>query len=160
MIENPEFWIAVAFVIVVAALVWKGGPMLTDMLDQRAEAIKGELDEAQRLREEASRMLAEFQRRQRDALKEAEEIVAHARVEAERESERAEAALIAALERRRQMAAQKIALEEQKALLEVRNQAVEIAIAAVRRAFAEGLDPARRTQLMDQAIAELPRALH
>ncbi len=58
------------------------------------------------------------------------------------------------------MASEKIALEEAKALAEVRNQAVEIAIAAVRRALAQSLDPARRTALLDEAIAGLPRALH
>ena len=52
------------------------------MLDDRADKIRQELEEAQRLREDAQATLASYQRRQRDALKEAEDIIAHAREEA------------------------------------------------------------------------------
>jgi F-type H+-transporting ATPase subunit b len=58
------------------------------------------------------------------------------------------------------MASEKIALEEAKAVSDVRNAAVDIAVAAVRRALAQELDPARRAKLLDDAIASLPQALH
>ncbi len=160
LLKDAEFWILIAFVIAVGFLGWKAAPILTRQLDQRAAKIRDEIDTAARLRDEAQKALAEYQRKQRDALHEADAIIAHAREEAERAAERAEREIEAALERRRRMASEKIALEEAKALAEVRNQAVEIAIAAVRRALAQSLDPARRTALLDEAIAGLPRALH
>jgi F-type H+-transporting ATPase subunit b len=160
LLHEGEFWVLIAFVIAFGFLAWKVTPLLTGQLDQRAVKIKSDLDEAQKLREEAQRALAEYQRKQRDALKEAEEIVARARAEAERAAERGERELEAALERRKRMASEKIALEEQKALADVRNAAVEIAISAVRRALAQQLDPGRRAALVDDAIAALPQALH
>jgi F-type H+-transporting ATPase subunit b len=160
IVGEAEFWVAVAFVIVVAGLVWKGGPVVSKMLDERALKIKAELDEAQRLREEAQRLLAEYQRKQRDALREAEQIIAQARREAEDAAAQGARDLAAALERRQRLALEKIALAESKAVAEVRNTAVDVAIAAVRLIAAHTLDPARKSKLIDDAIAELPLRLN
>jgi F-type H+-transporting ATPase subunit b len=159
-VQDHEFWVAIAFVIVVAGLVWKGGPIITKMLDDRSLKIKGELDEAQRLREEAQRMLADYQRKQRDALGEVEAIIAQARREAEDAAAQGARDLAAALDRRQRLALEKIALAESKALAEVRNTAVDVAIAAVRRIAADTLDPARKAKLIDDAIADLPQRLN
>ncbi len=160
LMEDPEFWVAVAFVIVIAVLIWKGTPTARRSLDERAARIKAELDEAQRLREDAQRMLADYQRKQRDALKESADIVAHARAEAERTAEQAARDLEAALERRHRLALDKIALAESKAVTEVRNTAVDVAIAAARQMLAQELDAPRKNKLIDDAIAELPQRLH
>jgi F-type H+-transporting ATPase subunit b len=159
LIKDAEFWVLIAFVIAFGFLAWKLTPTLTGALDRRAGKIKTEIDEAERLREDAQRALAEYQRKQREALKEADAIVAHARAEAERNAAAAEREIEASLERRRRMASEKIALEEAKALAEVRAVAVEVAIAAVRRTLSEDLAPARRASLLDDAIAALPQAL-
>jgi F-type H+-transporting ATPase subunit b len=160
LLKQGEFWVLIAFVVAFAIIARKTAPILTGVLDQRAIRIKAELDEAERLRKDAERALGEFQRKQREALKEAETIIAYGRAEAERNAAAGERELEAALERRRRMAKEKIALEEAKALAAVRNQAVEVAIAALRRALADDLDSARRARLLDEAIAALPQTLH
>jgi F-type H+-transporting ATPase subunit b len=158
--RDAEFWVAVAFVIVIAGLFYKLRGTATTTLDERAAKIKAELDEARRLREEAQSKLAEYQRKQRDALKEAEAIVAHAKIEAERVAAQAALDLEAAIERRKRLALEKIALTETKALAEVRNLAVDLAITALRRVLAQDLDAPRRSALIDEAIAGLPPTLH
>ena len=158
--RDSEFWVLVAFVIAIAFLVYKVQGIVTTTLDARAAKIKAELDEAQRLRQEAQAKLAEYQRKQRDALKEAEAIVAHAKTEAERVAAQGARDLDAAIERRRHLAAEKVALAEAKALTEVRNIAVDLAIAAVGRVLAHDLDAPRRGALIDEAIAALPPTLH
>lgn len=160
IIGDPEFWVSIAIVIAVGGVIWKSAPMLAQMLDSRAAKIRAELDEAQRLREDAQRMLAEYQRKQRDALREAEQIVALARTEAERAAVQAARDLEAALERRQNLALERIALAEAKATAEVRNTAVDVAVAAVRQMLAEQLDRQRKSKLIDDAIAELPKLLH
>ncbi|MGB8181781.1 MAG: F0F1 ATP synthase subunit B, partial [Stellaceae bacterium] len=157
---EAEFWVLIAFVISMTIVVWKARGAMLGMLDRRAEKIKAELDEARRLAEEAQKALAQHQLRQRDALKEAEAIIAQARAEAERAAQEGRKDLAAALERRKRLAAEKLALEEQKALNEVRAAAVDVAIAAVRRVLSEDLDTKRRAALVDQAIAALPETLH
>jgi F-type H+-transporting ATPase subunit b len=159
-IRDPEFWVAIAFIIAVTGIVWKAAAPITGALDGRAAKIKSELDEAQRLRDEAQRMLGEYQRKQRDALKEAEQIVALAKSEAERAASQAARDLAAALDRRQAQALEKIALAESKAAAEVRNTAVDVAVAAARQMLAQQLDAQRKSQLIDAAIAELPQLLH
>ena len=156
---QAEFWVLIAFVIAGGVVVWKASPLLAGALDQRAAKIKADLEAAAQLKDEAERALAEYQRKQRDALREAEQIVAHAKEEAERAAAQAQRDIEAALERRRRMAVERIALEEAKALAEVRDAAIEIAVAAARRALIETLDPARRSSLVDEAIAGLAQAL-
>jgi F-type H+-transporting ATPase subunit b len=160
LLHDPEFWIAVAFVIVVVGGGYKLAPTIAKALDDRAARIKAELDEAQRLRDDAQKTLAEYQRKQRDALKEAEAIVAHAKAEAERIGKQAAADLEAAIERRTRQAEEKIAQEQQKALAEVRSAAVDVAIAAARQIIAQQLDASAGAALIDQAIAALPQQLH
>ncbi|MDE2229005.1 MAG: F0F1 ATP synthase subunit B [Alphaproteobacteria bacterium] len=157
---EAEFWVLIAFVIAMAVVVWKARSALLGMLDRRAEKIKAEIDEAWRLADEAQKTLAQHQLRQRDALKEAETIMAQARDEAERAAQEGHKDLAAALERRKRLAAERLTLEEQKALNEVRATAVDVAIAAVRRVLAEDLDAKHRAALVDQAIAALPETLH
>jgi len=158
--QEAEFWVLVAFVIAVAGLVWKAGPQITKALDDRAAKIKSDLDEAARLKDEAQKTLAEYQRKQRDALKEAELIVQQAKGEAERVAKQAERDLAASLERRQKQAIEKIALAEAKAVAEVRNVAVDVAIAAVRRMLADDLDAPRKSALVDEAISDLSRRLN
>ncbi len=81
MLQDPTFWVLVSFVIFVA-LVWKpGSKAVAQMLDDRAEKIRSDLEKAAKLREEAQALFAEYQKKQRDALKDAEAIVAAAKRE-------------------------------------------------------------------------------
>lgn len=160
ILRQPEFWVLIAFLLAVAFLFWKARGRIVGGLDQRAARIKSELDEAARLRDEARRTLAEFQRKERDALTEAEQIMAQARLEAERIAKAAERDLALALERRQKQAVEKIAMAETKAVAELRAQAVDVAIAATRRMLAEDISPARKSALVDDAIADLSRRLN
>src|SRR3546814_6728751 len=130
MLHDPTFWVAVAFVVFAGLMVWKARQPVLDGLDARAERIRAELDEAQRLREEAQKALAEYKRKQRDAAKEAEDLLANAKHEAELLRRQAAEDLKETLARREKAAIEKIAQAETQALQEVRAQAVDIAIAA------------------------------
>lgn len=160
MLQSAEFWVLVATVVFVVVAFKPIRQNLVAMLDQRAERIRAELEEAQRLREEAQTLLATCQRRQREALKEAEDIIAHAREEAERIRRQAAADLEHLIQRREQQAMDKIAQAETQAMQEVRAVTVDIAVAAAHRILAERLDGARAERLVEAAIAELPRHLH
>lgn len=160
ILSAPETWVAVAFLIFII-LVWKPAKKaLLSGLDARAARIEQELSEAARLREEAQALLAQYQRKHREAMKEAEGIVAHARTEAERLAQQAARDLQASLKRREELAMQRIAQAEQQATKDVRAVAVDVAIAAAERLLKEKLDGAKGDALIDQAIRELPSKLH
>jgi F-type H+-transporting ATPase subunit b len=160
MLGNEYTWITLALLVVLGLIFWKGMAPITRSLDARAERIRKELDEAQTLREDAQKMLAEYKRKQRDAIKEAEEIVEHAKAEAERLRKTAEADLEASLKRREELAMAKIDQAEQNALSEVRNQAVDVAIAAAAKLIAEKMDEKTAEQLTGEAIKDVGRRLN
>ena len=85
MFEDPEFWVALAFVIFLGILVKFGVPkMALSALDSRSDRIRQALDEAHRLRSEAQDVLAQYQKKRDEAEKEAQAIIENARIEAER----------------------------------------------------------------------------
>ncbi|MDH3240487.1 MAG: F0F1 ATP synthase subunit B [Alphaproteobacteria bacterium] len=157
--QEPEVWLLVAFALFVGMLAKPLWTRMTGGLDGRAERIKAELDEARQLREEAQAALANYQRKQRDAAKEAEEIVKHAEEEAARLTADAEKTLAETLKRREALSRDRIAQAEARAIEEVKDEAVEVALAATRALITERLDPAKAEHLIDAAVTELPAKL-
>ncbi|MHA1538838.1 MAG: F0F1 ATP synthase subunit B family protein [Alphaproteobacteria bacterium] len=160
LIKNAEFWVAVSFLIFVAFVLWKGLKPMLGALDARAAKIKQELDDAQGLREEAQKLLAEYQRKERDAASEAEAMLAHAREEAGRLRAKAAEDLKASIARREAQALDRIAQAEAQAEADVRAEAVNLAIAATRHLLADKLDAKEAGKLVDNSIKELPGKLH
>lgn len=156
---GPSEAVAVAFVIFVILVLWKGMSKITVGLDKRADDIRAQLDEAQKLREEAQATLAGYQRQQRDALAEAEEIISYAKEEAERLKKDAATALEATLKRREEQAVDRIAQAEAKALQDVRNQAVDLAIAATGKLIGDAMTADVQGRLIGEATGELSSKL-
>ena len=159
IIHEAEFWVLVAAVIFVIVVFKPASRALTGGLDARAARIRGELDEARRLREEAERLVAEYRAKQQAAAQEAESIVGHAKAEAERIAAQAAHDLELAVERRQRNAEERIAQAEAKALDEVRAAAIDVAIAAARDVITAEIDERRGAALIDQAIVALPQRL-
>lgn len=159
ILHEPEFWVTVAFVILIAG-VWR--PVrraLTTGLDERARTIRGELGEAKRLRDEAERVLADYRKKQTRTPGEVAAIAKQATDDVDRVRQHAEAELAASLARREQQAKDRIAQAEAEAIAEVRALAVDLAIAATRTLLRDSLDPARAASLVDRSIADLPQRL-
>jgi len=156
MFHSPEFWVAVGFLILIALIVKPAARAITKALDARAERIRNALEDAARLREEAHHLLADYQRKQRDAAREIDELIASAEAEAKNLSAEAAARLEDSLKRREQLARDKIAQAEAEALQQVRDTAIDLAIAATRRLMAERIDARAAARLIDDSIAELP----
>ncbi|MFP6748182.1 MAG: ATP F0F1 synthase subunit B [Alphaproteobacteria bacterium] len=158
---DATFWVGIAFLMFVGILFYFKVPgMLTGALDERAKKISDELDQARQLREEAQALLATYERKQRDALSEAEEIIAHARDEALREAANAAKKLDEAIDRRQQTALDKIAVAETQAEKEVRDAAIDIAIGAATAVIAQQVQGERADALIDAATADLGRHLN
>ncbi len=157
LLHNPEFWVVVAFVVLVV-LAWKPvGRQLTTMLDARRDQIRKDIEEAARLKGEAQALLDDFKKKHAEAVQTAAGIVAHARSEAARIATEGAQALEDSLKRREQMAMQRIAQAESQAIAEIRGAAVDVAVAATRKLIAEKLDDARADALVDAAIADVQR---
>ncbi len=160
MFSNPEFWVALAFVLVVLLTFKKVASAVTSGLDARAAKIRTQIEEARKLREDAQALLADYQRKQRDAMAEAEKIISSAKAEAARLKVQAEKDLEHALARRKEQALERIAQSEAQALVQVRNTAVDVALAAAQSVITKTLDGSKRDALTEKAISDLAGKLH
>jgi F-type H+-transporting ATPase subunit b len=131
---EAEFWVAVAFLLFVLILFYVGAhKKITDVLDARTAKIKADLDEAARLRDEAGKLLAEYRRKQGEAEREAQAIVAEAKAEAERVAAESKTKVEDFVARRTKMAEAKIGQAEAQALADVRAAAADAAVAAAEK---------------------------
>lgn len=158
---DATFWALVALIIFAAIVVYYKVPgMIAGSLDKRADTIRNELDEARRMREEAQQLLAEYQRKRKDAEKEASDIVASAEREAQTIVKEAKEKTDEYVARRTAMAEDKIAKAEADAVNEVRSSAVNLAIAAAERIIAEKTDAKTQKALFDNSLNEMKARLN
>lgn len=158
---DPTFWVAGSFVVFVGGVVYaKAHKKIAGMLDERTANIRAQLDEAKLLREEAEKLLNEYQRKQRDAEKEAADMVAQAKEDAKIMANEAKADIKAMAERRAKAAEEKITQAEAHAIKEVRAVAVNVAVEAAGSVFAEKLKGKDGGALVDKAITDVEAKLH
>ncbi len=161
MLHDPTFWVLVAFIGFVGALIYFKVPgLVTGALDSRAEKIKSDLDQADTLLTEAQDLLASYQKKQREAADVAQDIKAQAREEVERIAQQGRERLEEALKRREKLAMDRIAQAELAALDEIRARTVDIAMDATQELLSGKLSPAKADAMIDDAIAALPNRLN
>lgn len=157
---DTHFWVGLGFIVVVLLLIKAGYAKIAALLDARGTAIRNRLESARHIREEAQALLAEYQRKQRDALQESQDIVARAKNEAAKLKVQAAEELahrVAAAERQ---ALERINAAEEQAKREVRNVAIEVAVATATKVMEDKLSAAQSNALIDRAIADLPEKFH
>ena len=159
LIQDPTFWVAVAFVVFVVLVFKPIKGALIGGLDAKIAEIRQEVEEAEKLREEAQSLLANYQRQQRQAIQDAEAIVARAKEEAERHRAEADEAMKDMVRRQEEQAREKIAQAETAAIQEVRSMSVEVAMAAAEKLLADRLTGDEGSRLIDNSIEDIPRKL-
>jgi F-type H+-transporting ATPase subunit b len=153
--------VGVAFVLFLCVVAYYKVPkLIAKALDDRAEAIRKELDEARRLREEAQALLADYQKKHRNVGQEADSIVDLARRDAEAFAQETRVSLKDSLERRTKVAEDKIARAEAQAVDDVRAAAIDVAVAAAEKILRERMAGAGGTALIDQSIRDLKGRLN
>ena len=161
LFTQPEFWVAVAFVILMGLFGYAGvHRTVLRTLDRRSERIKANLDEARRLKEEAEKVLSEYKSRRAAAEHEAEDIVATAKTEAERIAAEGKARMEEFVARRTKTAESKIALAETQALADVRAAAAEAAVAAASSILAQTVKGEVADDLLAKGITEVRQKLN
>ncbi len=153
MLKDPQTWMNVAFLIFVGVMIYLKVPAkVAQMLDERAARITKELAEAKKLREEAQALLDEYKKKRAQAEKDAEDIVALARREAESLAHETRAKLTETLERRTKQAEQKIAQAEQQAVKDVRTVATDVAVSAASELLAAATEGAKGAKFIEESI--------
>lgn len=158
---NTDIVVAIAFVIFVGVLLYfRVHHYIGEALDKRAEGIRGELDEARKLREEAQELLASYERKQKEVQEQADRIVERAKEEATQSAKEAQDDLERSVQRRMQAAEEQIASAEQAAIREVRNRAAAVAVAAAGDVIAKQLSADEANKLIEESIDTVEARLH
>ena len=161
MFFEPEFWVAVAFVILMVLFAYLGiHKTVLKALDHRGERIKAELDDARRLKDEAAKLLGEYKAKRASAEREAEEILTNAKAEAERIAVEAKAKMEDFVTRRTKTAESKIALAEAQAVADVRSAAANAAVAAASTILSQSVKGSVADDLLAKGIAEVRAKLN
>ena len=156
-----QLWSQVALVLFLALVIYMGAPkIIGKSLDDRAAKIKAELDAAKSLREEAQSLLAEYQKKRKDAEAEAEHILAAAKREASAMAADAKAKTEEYVTRRTALSEQKIKAAETDAVNAVRAAAVDLAIAAAERLIASKVDAKADATLFKNSVNEVKTRLN
>ena len=160
-LSNTNFVVTIAFILFVGILIYLKVPgLLMGLLDKRADAIRDELDQAKSLREEAQTVLASYERKAREVQEQSARIVEQAKEEALRAAEQAKDDLKASMARRLAAAEDQIASAQTKAVREVRDEAINVAVAAARAVIVKEMTAAQGNALVDEAIATVADKLH
>lgn len=158
-LQDTGIWVLVSFLIF-AAVAWRfGKDALLGKLDDRIEEIRKEIETAESLRVEAQELVAQYQRKQRDAAKEAEVIIANAKEHAAEIQKQAEAELEETAKRREQQLQERLQRMEENAIREMRAHAAQLAVQATAEIIAEKMDKATNDRLVEDSIEQVAARL-
>lgn len=151
------FWTALVFLVTLWILARFAYPAILGAVEEREKRIAEQLGEADRLNAEAKTLLAEQQKQLAESRAAAQAMLAEARSVSEKERaamlQQAQQEQEALMERARR----EIANEKEKALLALRQEAVDLSLAAASRLIGQRLDAAADRKLVEEYLASLSR---
>lgn len=160
LLQDATFWTAVSFVIFILLIWWKARGALAGAVNGRIDRIRAELEQAEALRAEAEKALVDIKQKQKNAVKEAADIVEHAKAETKSLKQVSDTRFKEVMARREQQALDKIAQAEANAVNEVRAMAADMAIAATAHVLTERMAGADGDKAVDDAIKGIAAKLH
>lgn len=158
---NSDFVVVIAFLLFIGVLVYFKVPRtVIGMLDKRGETIRANLDEARTLREEAQTLLASYERKHGEVQEQADRIVAAAREDAEIAATKAKADLEQSIARRLKGAEEQIETARDAAVRDIRDRAIQVAVAAAAEVLRKDMDAERGSDMIDRSIETVRAKLH
>lgn len=157
LLQDTNVWVLLSFLIFAFVMYKFGVGKFLGLLDSRIEEIKTEIDTAENLRVEAQELLAQYQRKQRDAETEAAQIVANAKEHAKKISDQAKAELEESMNRRETQLKDRLARMEAQAMQDIKAHAARLAVEATKEIIATHLekDKSLRDRLISDSVADI-----
>lgn len=158
--HDTSLWVGISFVIFVFIAYKVGRKSVVGAIDSKIEEVKSEIETAERLSVEAQELLAQYQRKQRDAEKEAKEILKKAQAQAKTLSKNAAAELEELMERREAQLTERLRRLEENAISDIKNHAADLAVAATTEMIIQTLDEKTNASLNEDTIKTLSKHLN
>jgi len=158
--HDTSLWVGISFALFVFVAYKLGKKAVLGMVDSKIAEIKSEIDNAERIRVEAQEMLAQYQRKQKDAEKEAKEIVDNAKNQAKSMKKTMQAELDELMARREEQLTTRLKRLEENAISKIQHEAVDTAMAATTQIISEALDSKTQKSLMDESIKMVSKQIN
>lgn len=158
--HDTGLWVTISFIVFAFIAFKLGRKSVLGGLDARIEEVKSEIENAERLRVEAQELLAQYQRKHRDAEKEAKEMIDRASKQADQLRKTAETDLAELMERREAQLAERMRRLEENAIAEIQNHAADLAVAATTEMIIQTLDEKTNASLNEESIKSLSKHLN
>lgn len=155
--QSAEFWVAVSFVLAVAALLRPVGKIVRKMLRKRSNLIAKRIEDAANVHAEAQKMLADYEKKYRQAKSEANEILNRAEREISLLKKDKLSKLESDMSNREREAKARIAATQDEAVQEITDKTAELTIRAVKEVLRQKLDDAGQDRLIDNSISLLAK---
>lgn len=153
MFSTPEFWVLIAFVLLIGIFGKRAAGFLINALDKHAQKIADQLEEAQRLHDEALSLLNSYKKKHEEALAQAEKMTSAAKAEALEFKKSSEAEFEKLLAKKEKALLERIALETAETKAKLRRQAVDEALEIVETILAK--EPKERKKLTKASLKEI-----
>jgi len=160
LFQDTNFWVLISFIIFIG-VAWKyGKDAALAKIDGKIDAISKELTEAERIRVDAQELLAEYQRKHKDALSEADKIIADAKNHAEDIRKKAEEDMERTQARREAQLDEKLKRIEQNAAQEIEAYTAKIAVNAARQILVDKMDAKADKDIINNIMSDVPKTLN
>ena len=160
MIIDASFWVAIAFIIFIAGLIYLKIPQkINFLLNNMIEDIRNELNEAEKLKKEAKNLLNESQEKLENAQKENEQIIKNAREESEKLIIEINNKFFQTSENRKKITEQKIVQMKEDAIKSIKDASIRIAIASVTKLIKTSINKSKLDALFEENLKQAKNTL-
>lgn len=158
--HDTNLWVGISFVAFVLIVYKFAGKFIANALDSKINEIRQEVETAERLRVEAQELLAQYQRKQRDAEQEAVDIIEKAKEQAVQMQKDAEKDLKDLMQRREEQLKERIKRLEEKAVSDIQSHAADLVVTATQDIIEKKMDSKSAKALGEETIKAVPQYLN
>jgi F-type H+-transporting ATPase subunit b len=151
-LTSSTSWVFISFCLFALVVFLKARHKIVGIVDAKIDKIKKDIETAEMLRIEAQELLAQYERKQRDADKEAEEIIKNAEEHAKKIHEKAKKDLKLMSDRREAQLEQRIKRMEEEAIQEIKTYAADLALQAAQDILSNEVSKKDNSDLIDATL--------
>ena len=160
MTIDATFWVMVSFFLFIGLLIYFQIPQkIKSSLDENIGGIKNQIDEADKLKEDAKNILTEHERKISNSKAEVELLISKANEEAEKNVIKTNQNFHNLMDNRKKNAEERIKQLKNQALKDIKNTSVKIAIESVEKLLKNSLDKSKLDKIYTSSIEETKLAL-
>lgn len=155
--ENPVFWVGVSFVLVVALLARPVGKLVKQMLQKRVDGIIKQISDAADLKDDAQKLLVEYERKFVNADAEAHAILQKSTKEIELMKKESLEKLKQEMAAKEKEVEERLKASQDELMNEIVTKTSDVTIAALKKVLAENLNNKIQDELIEKSINSIAK---